>query len=214
MEFSEPQKDALTELINIAFSRTAASLSELTGNRVELEVPEVGVFPIGQLAGELARFVSGDVATVHQIFTGPVAGDALLLLNYEGAIKLVDMLTNPDSPTKRLGESGKEVLSEVGNILLNACLGVFGDLLQIRFSFTVPRLHLDTLGALLGSLVIGINEQLRHALVVGAKFRLKTSEVNGCLVIVLGIASLDHLIHAVENWGEASASPPADPALN
>jgi len=36
---TDDQKDAVTELVNIAFSRTAAALSELTGNRVELTVP-------------------------------------------------------------------------------------------------------------------------------------------------------------------------------
>ncbi len=176
MEMSILQRDALTELINIAFSRTAASLSELTGNRVDLDVPTVDVYPIQQLPGVLAEFVSGDVATVHQIFAGTVAGDALLLLNHDGALNLVDLLTASDAPTARFAESSKEVLSEVGNILLNACLGVFGDLLHVRFTFTVPRLHLDDLAVLLHSLVID-KDELRHALVVGAMFRLQDSEV-------------------------------------
>jgi chemotaxis protein CheC len=212
MELTEPQKDALTELINIAFSRTAASLSELTGNRVELEVPEVGVYPIGELAGVLARFVSGDVATVHQVFAGSVAGDALLLLNHEGAVDLVNLLTGSDPPVKRLAAASKEVLTEVGNILLNACLGIFGDLLQVRFSFTVPRLQLEALGVLLHSLVIE-KDELHHALVVGAKFRLQASEVTGCLVLVLGVASLTQLTRAVERWAELSVAPSAKPAM-
>jgi chemotaxis protein CheC len=210
MELTESQKDALTELINIAFSRTAASLSELTGNRVELAVPEVAVCPIADLAAELARFVSGDVATVHQVFDGPVAGDAFLLLNYEAAVNLVKMLTGVQGTIERFGASSKEVLSEVGNILLNACLGIFGDLLQIRFSFTVPRLHLESLSALLGSLVIG-KAELHYALVVGARFHLQSNEVSGCLVIVLGIASLGHLMQAVENWAEAAVLPSPKP---
>ena len=41
MILTTDQKDAVTELVNIAFSRTAAALSDLTGNRVELTVPEV-----------------------------------------------------------------------------------------------------------------------------------------------------------------------------
>ena len=213
MELNETRKDALTELINIAFSRTAASLSELTGNRVELDVPEVTVHPIRQLSAALGHFVRGDVATVHQIFSGPVAGDAFLLLNHDGAVNLVDLLTGVHAPAKRLAESSKEVLSEIGNILLNACLGIFGDLLQVRFSFTVPRLHLEALGGLLDSLVIG-RDELHYALVVGAKFHLQSSEVTGCLVIVLGIASLDKLMQAVENWADNSVSPPTKPAGN
>ena len=129
MELSALQKEGLTELINIAFSRTAASLSELTGNRVELEVPEITVCTMSELFPTLSRFVSGDVATVHQIFAGPVAGDALLLLNHEGAVNLIELLTGEIKPGRRLAASSKEVLSEVGNILLNACMGIFGDLL-------------------------------------------------------------------------------------
>jgi chemotaxis protein CheC len=198
---SEDQKDAITELVNIAFSRTAAALSELTGNRVELTVPEVTAHPIGELLPALGQFVRGDVATVHQIFGGPVSGDAFLLLDVEGASRLVDLLTDAGAPTGQMGTSAKEVLAEVGNILLNACLGVFGDLLQVRFTFAVPRLHLEQLGSMLGSLLID-NDELRHALLVGARFRVKASEVTGCMVLVLGITSLDLFVQAIEEWAE------------
>ena len=206
MELSDLQKEGLTELINIAFSRTAASLSELTGNRVELEVPEITVCAMHDLFPTLSRFVSGDVATVHQIFAGPVAGDALLLLNHEGAVNLIELLTGEIKSGRRLAASSKEVLSEVGNILLNACMGIFGDLLHVRFKFTVPRLHLEALSGLLDSLVIDMDE-LQHSLVVGARFSLQSSAVTGCLVIVLGIASMDLLIQAVEKWATDSVSP-------
>jgi chemotaxis protein CheC len=202
---TDDQKDAVTELVNIAFSRTAAALSELTGNRVELTVPEVSAHPIGELLPALGRFVRGDVATVHQIFGGPVSGDAFLLLDIAGAARLVDLLTDAGAPTGEMGSSAREVLAEVGNILLNACLGVFGDLLQVRFTFAVPRLHLEALGSMLGSLVIE-NDELRHALLVGARFRVRASEVTGCMVLVLGITSLDLFVKAIEDWAERVAT--------
>lgn len=204
MELTEFQKDALTELINIAFSRTAASLSELTKNRVELDVPEVSVHPISNLSCALRHYVAGEVATVHQIFSGPIAGDALLLLNHEGALHLIELLTGADGATKRLAASSKEVLNEVGNILLNACLGIFGDLLQVRFSFTVPRLHLESLADMLESLVVG-QDELRYALVIGAKFGVQQSEITGSLLIVLGIASLEQLMRAIDAWAQMPA---------
>jgi chemotaxis protein CheC len=199
------QKDAVTELVNIAFSRTAAALSELTGNRVELTVPEVSAHPLSGLVPALGQFVRGDVATVHQIFGGPVSGDAFLLLDIDGAARLVDLLTDAGAPTGQMGTSAREVLSEVGNILLNACLGVFGDLLQVRFTFAVPRLHLEALGSMLGSLVID-NSELRHALLVGARFRVRASEVTGCMVLVLGITSMDLFVQAIEEWAERAAN--------
>jgi chemotaxis protein CheC len=199
MQLNERQNDALTELINIAFSRTAASLSELTGHRVVLDVPKVAIYPVSELSARLSMFLPAELASVHQVFTGPLTGDALLLLNYDGAVTLTELLTDEALQSHRLNESAREVLTEVGNILLNACLGVFGNLLQVRVSFSVPRLHLETLDGLIRSLVID-KEELRYALVVYTAFRVRDSAISGYLVIALSVVSLDRLIQEVENW--------------
>jgi chemotaxis protein CheC len=203
MQLTALQHDAVTELINIAFSRAAASLSDLTKCRVDLEVPEVSVHRIGEIADAVGRFVSGDVATVHQVFTGPVAGDAFLLLNFDGAVHLVDLLTDTHTTRSTLGAAAREVITEVGNILMNACLGVFGNLLHVHFSFSVPKLSLDDLNFMVQSLVIA-DDALQHAMVVGARFRMRGSEVTGCLVLVLGIASFELFLKAVENWADSA----------
>jgi chemotaxis protein CheC len=199
VKLTERQSDALSELINIAFARTGAALSELTGHRVVLNPPEVAVYETKELGGALAKFVPGDVASIHQVFAGPVAGDALLLLNYEGAVHLTDLLTDEHKTSIYLDESAREVLTEVGNILLNACLGMFGNLLNVHVTFSVPRLHLETLDELLASLTNGKTD-LHYALVVYTAFQIRDSSVKGYLVIVLSVASLDRLIQEVDAW--------------
>ena len=202
MELTERQRDSISELINIAFARTGAALSELTGHRVLLNSPEVSVHPTTELPRALAKFIPGEVASIHQVFGGPVAGDALLLLNHDGAVQLTDLLTDGNAPpSSRLDESAREVLTEVGNILLNACLGMFGILLDVRVSFSVPRLHLDTLDDLLASLIEGGSEP-QYALVIYTAFHIGDSSVKGFLVMVLSVSSLDRLIHEVEAWEE------------
>jgi len=204
MTLSGDQRDALTELVNIAFSRTAAALSDLTSNRVELSVPEVSSQPVRELEAVLSRFVRGEVATVHQIFGGPVSGDAFLMFDLEGAAKLVGLLSDGHAPTRQMGASDREVLGEVGNVLLNACLGVFGDLLQVRFTFAVPRLQLESLGSMLASLLVE-RDEIRHALVVGTRFAIRQSDVTGCMVLVLGVTSLERFMAAVDTWAERTA---------
>ena len=206
MELTATQYDALVELLNIGFGRAAAALSELTGHRVLLEVPQVSVHPISELGGALRPLLSDSVASVHQIFSGPVGGDALLILDYPAAGSLKELLTNEPALPLPIDASAREVLTEVGNILLNACLGTFGNLLHVQVSFSVPHLNLDTLHHVLQSLLIN-SEGLRYALVVQAGFKLKDAEVTGYMVIVLSVASLDRLIRAVEEWenGEATA---------
>ncbi|HKX31166.1 MAG TPA: chemotaxis protein CheC [Blastocatellia bacterium] len=201
MQLTERQRDALSELINIGFARAGASLSDLTGQRVVLEVPQVAIHRMSELNQALGRFVTGDVATVHQIFTGPVAGHALLLLDYDGAVALKYLLTDEPVLAGRLDASAREVLTEVGNILLNSCLGMFGNLLQVQVSFSVPQLHLESLRAVLDSLLIG-KEELKYAILVHTGFLVRESDIKGFLVIVLGVASLDRLIYEVERWEE------------
>ena len=201
MELTERQRDAVSELINIAFARTGAALSELTGQRVLLNAPEVSVLPTAELPGALVKFIPGEVASIHQVFGGPVAGDALLLLNHDGAVHLTDLLTDGHAPSSRLDESSREVLTEVGNILLNACLGMFGNLLDVRVSFSVPRLHIETLDELLASLPPG-DDGPRYALVIYTAFQIRDSSVKGFLVMVLSVTSLDRLIHEVDAWEE------------
>ncbi len=200
MELTELQKDAIIELINIAFGRATASLSDLTGRRVIISAPKIDVRPIQELNRIFGSITTGEVATVHQIFSGTIAGNALLLLDYEGAVALVNLLSSERVPSERLGTSDREVLTEVGNILLNACLGTFGNILQVHISFSVPRIHIDALSALLHSLTID-TEELQYALVVTTSFRLRDSTVGGYLVMVFGVASLENLISAVERLG-------------
>jgi chemotaxis protein CheC len=199
VELTATQKDALIELLNIGFGRAAASLSQLTGHRVMLEVPQVSVHAIVELENVLRTVVQNDIASVHQIFSGPVAGDALLLLDYQAAGMLKELLTNEPPLPLPLDASAREVLTEVGNILLNACLGTFGNLLQVQVSFSIPQLNLESLSDILRTLLVN-REGLRYALVVHAGFRLRDAEVTGYLVIVLSVASLDRLIRAVEEW--------------
>ena len=199
MILTETQHDAFTELLNIAFARTAASLSQLSGHRVFLDVPEIQMHPMDLLPEVVAALVPGEIATVHQIFNGPVAGDALLLLNYEGAVTLTDVLSQAAGRSPNMDASAREALTEVGNILLNACLGMFGNLLKVQVTFSMPRLHLENLDHLMRSITVG-NEELRYAVVVSTAFHVRESAISGYLIIVLGVSSLDRLIHAIEKW--------------
>src|SRR6187401_2010683 len=199
MNLTGVQEDALMELINIGFGRAAAALSKLTGHRVQLEVPQVAMCPIDEMAERLRPMLGNDLATVHQIFSGPVDGDALLVLDQNSAAILKELLTSQPALPLTLDRSAREVVTEIGNILLNACLGTFGNLLKVQVTFSVPQLSLESLAAILESLRVN-QEGVKYALVVHAGFKLRDTQVTGYLMIVLSVASLDRLIRAVEDW--------------
>jgi chemotaxis protein CheC len=199
MELTSPQQDSLTELINIGYGRAAASLSDLTGHRIILEVPQVAMHPIEELTPLLSQVVQGEVASVNQIFSGPIAGNALLLMDERSAVELSKLLSEQGDDRDSFDANAREMITEVGNIVLNACLGVFGNLLQVQVTFAVPRMRVEGIETILSTITVG-SAELRYALMIHTRFRIRTSNVTGYLVIILGITSLDRMLEELGKW--------------
>lgn len=201
MELTESQRDALTELINIGYARAAGALSQLTGHRITLEVPQIAIHRVHEMTALLQGVVQGEVATINQIFSGPVSGNALLLLDDDAALLLTRLLTGDTSADEPMDSAAREVITEVGNIVLNACLGVFGNLLKVQVSFSVPRLHVESVADVFNSITVA-DRELEFALMIHTRFYVQSENVSGYLVIVLGVTSLDRLLFEVKRWEE------------
>lgn len=200
MELTTSQKDALTELINIGYARAAAALSDLTGHRISLEVPEVAIHLMPEIKERLKRVIQGEVASVNQVFSGPIAGNAILLLDREAAMLLNRLLTDR-ADTPELDGAAREVITEVGNIVLNACLGAFGNLLKVQVTFTVPYLQFESVHKVLQSITVS-GDELEYALIIHTHFQMRASDVSGYLVIILGVTSLERLLLELQKWEE------------
>jgi chemotaxis protein CheC len=190
LDVSQLDLDALTELFNVGLHRAAAALSELTGQRILVDLPRLWVCPIEETYDRLVEFLDGDLATVHQIFKGSVTGDAVLVLDYDSATRLAGLMTDGDVALGgRLDQSAREVLAEVGNVILSSCLSSFGDMLQVSVTFSVPRIHVESLGGLLQSLKVDSGD-MHFALLAATRFRLSEGEVGGYLIVAVGMTSL------------------------
>ena len=202
MIFDDYELDALAELFNVGLHRAAASLSEITGQRILVDMPKLVVCPITEIERPLAALVGGEIATVHQIFGGAVAGDAALLIERDKAALLAKLMTAGEAASGgRLDQSAREVLAEIGNIVLGACLSGFGDMLQLPVSFSVPRIHIESLKSVLGSLRIEATEP-QFAIIAATRFRLSELAVDGFMVVAIGATSFSRISNAlVERMG-------------
>jgi chemotaxis protein CheC len=194
MHLTETHFDGLTELLNIGHGRAAAALSQMTGERVILEVPSLSLIPLEDIAFHLSGRLASRVACVNQAFTGPLVGNAMLLLDEDSA-KVLAQLTFGEATT----DVPQDVLTEVGNVFLQSCLGAFGNLLEIQISFAVPAFEIDDLPSVLRSISIGGNK-LTHAVIAQTRFRLRLTPVTGFLVIILGITSLQCVLGGLDQW--------------
>lgn len=205
MLLTEPQKNALIKFLSIAFDRSTVSLSKLIGIPVHLDSPEVYLYPVNSFYTHFSDLTDNDeLTTVSQIFKGCMSGNALWLLNYNNAVKLINLISEHPQLYQQQNPnlSTYEMVTEFGNILLNACLGMLSNILDMKVFFSVPLLHLQKLNRLLDFLVS--KNELRYAIVIKATLYLYEHSVNSYICLVVGVPSLYQLIKAIETWAELS----------
>jgi len=198
VELTSRHREALAELINIGYARAGKALSELTGQRIVLNAPVVEIHSIDVVRVALNDLIKGEVASVHQFFSGPVAGHALLLVSNEAAEVLTSTLVS-GVPSNEQQAARREALIEVGNILLQASMGLCGELLQVHVSFAVPRLEIETIDDMLNSICVN-DRELQFAVLVRTRFELQNSQVSGYIVVILGVTSFSRLLDELDRW--------------
>ncbi len=199
MELTGDNRAALEEMINIGYGRAAAALSELTGQRIVLEAPKIEIHPVDLIKDALRGLLEGEVSSVHQVFSGAVSGHALLLVDSMAAQALTALVVDDALDLENRRAVRREALTEVGNIVLQASMGVCGDLLQVHVGFAAPRLHIETIDDLLNSLMIE-KQELQFALLIRTRFQLFKSQVSGYLLVILSITSFSRLLAELEKW--------------
>ena len=132
------EQDALKELFNLGMGRAADSLSKMLGGEILLSIPYLAVLPPEDAAKLIQQANVDSVSAIRQTFTGPFDGTAMLIFPESNSLELVRTLVGEDLPLEHLGELEQESLLEVGNIVLNACLGSFANLMQAEISFALP----------------------------------------------------------------------------
>jgi chemotaxis protein CheC len=126
----------------------------------------------------------------------------VLMLEYDKAALLASVMTDGQvAGDGRIDTSAREVLAEVGNIVLGACLSAFGNILKVSVSFSVPRMHVESLDGMLRSLVVD-SADVQYALVAMTRFRLAHQEVGGYMIFVIGMSSLAHVNRVLAEQAE------------
>ncbi len=198
----EDERDAVTELLNIAIGNAAASLSQLVEDEVRLSVPFVDFLTPSQAATRLEEETQGaDSVAVRQHFEGHFYGDILLIFPEKRSLDLVRHMLGDEVPLEQLTELEQEALLEVGNIILNACLGSLANQLGLPVEGSLPA-YVRGRGArildLAGSKPQCGDEEI--VMFLHVDFSLMTKDVHGYLAFVMDIISARHFVDAVSAY--------------
>lgn len=198
------QRDALGELLNIGMGAAAASLSEMVGENVNLSVPSVEVIARKDEVERIRDMVGDTISAVREEFGGALWGDALLIFPEQKSLELVQVLLHEEMSLDSLAEMGKEVLTEIGNIILNACLGTLADVFAEELTYNLPSFDHGQCGKVL-KLRETSPDNNDIVMLLRTDFVLEKSNIDGYLILLMDVESVQafsgHIQRLVDGGG-------------
>ncbi len=197
----ETERDAVTELLNIAIGHAASSLSQLVEDEVHLSVPFVDFLTPAQAAARLEEETQGaDSVAVRQHFQGRFDGDILLIFPEKRSLDLVRHMLGDQVPLEQLTELEQEALLEVGNIILNACLGSLANQLGTPVEGSLPVYVRGHGARILASCSANSGKGGELVMFLHVDFSLLKKDIHGYLAFVMDIVSAHHFVEAVQTY--------------
>ena len=135
---SDLQKDALREIVNIGVGKGAALLGQMVNLSIQLSIPHVDVIKFKEISQFFTETLDENLFSVQLPFKGDYEGLSFVMFNEDSANVLTAALTGLDINSKDLEELKEGALSEVGNIVLNAVMGSFSNILIDNLNFELP----------------------------------------------------------------------------
>jgi chemotaxis protein CheC len=132
----EPTRtDALSELVNIGMGQAGDSLARLFNTFIHLSIPRIELVEPSQVTAAISAMVgtAGPVVAVRQAFSSRIRGEAIAIYPAAGCDALAGLVGYSDV-------SSDELLLEISNILVGACVGALASQFSLALSFSPPSI--------------------------------------------------------------------------
>ncbi len=192
-------RDVYREIANVAMGRAADFLARLLGAFVIMPIPNVNMIEVAELRMALDEIAAGDnVTAVCQGFIGSgVAGEALLIFNESSFKDIADLMKYEG----KIDESVElELLMDISNVLIGACLKGIVDQLDITFSQGHPMVlgrHIKIADLLKGNAM-----KWKQTFAIEMGYRIENRRINCDLLLLFTEDSMDslrrHVWHLIE----------------
>lgn len=205
---SELQQDALREFMNINIGQAASLLSEMTGDKVILTIPEVQLLPAEQIdisyKSSLPDFLKGHVMSSAIKFGKVFNGKAHLVFPVDKSKKLVSLCMGEYDQDDGHGEedfinsltdTDFDAVKEIGNIVLNSVVGGLGNLMEVKLEYALPEIEVMFFPEMNYELPL---EQSLFLLLIRNTFSFDKTVIEGAIVVILAVDSIEFLLKRID----------------
>lgn len=194
---TELQHDALVEIFNIGVGHAARAMSEIVNEEVTMSVPSISFVNRADAAEMLGNKDAARVCGVSQHYQGAFSTEAILMFPEDKSLDIVRLMVGESVPLKELTEMEQEAMSEIGNIILNSCIGTLANIFSQELSGSLPVYH------------VGTSEEILNAsggaaqavvLMLHIDFILETHQIHGYVAFILDMSALHDLQDQVDRY--------------
>lgn len=189
------KEDALLELFNIGMGRAAASIGSISEEEVKLSVPVIRFVSRMQAAMLLTTTIHETIWSVRQEITGEFDAEAILIFSESNSLQIAHLLTQNALSDADAANIQDDALLEVGNIILNACIGSVTNMLGTHIFLNMPHLQM---GSCADVLKIGILNDEDIVMLVQIQFEIESRDLSGHLAFVQEEVQTRRLLSHVE----------------
>jgi chemotaxis protein CheC len=184
---SEIERDALTELSNIAMARAASSLRQMVDSEVVLAVPAVDILTNQEATKLVSKPDNPPLVAVRQDFAGAFSGRALLIFPETNSLELVRAVVGRQLALEDVADLEDEALAEIGNIILNSWVATIANLLKSALKMSLPVVIRSESNRMFE------NAPSNLVLFLHIKFEIRQEEIRGYVALLMDIPSFAEL---------------------
>ena len=190
---SELENDALIEIFNIGVGQAASSMSAIVHEAVHMSVPSISFIPRAEAARLLGARDTTEperICGVSQHYQGAFETEAILMFPEDKSLEIVRLMVGEAVPLKELTEMEQEAMCEIGNIILNSCVGTLANIFQRELEGSLPQYHVGTSDEILTATGSAANTVV---LMLHIDFLLEKHQIHGYVAFVLDMSALHDL---------------------
>jgi chemotaxis protein CheC len=193
-DLTELQLDALREVGSIGAGHAATALSQLVDHRIDLEVPQLELLPIGSVP-DVFGGPETLVGAVYDRMLGDLGGGLLFVAPRDSSLALVDLMRNrPVGTAKSFGSEEEATITHVASILASSYIASIARLADLNILPARPSFALDMAGAILQVVTAEIGMRAENALLLRTRFFNDETTVDAYMFFLPDPDSLDVLL--------------------
>jgi chemotaxis protein CheC len=191
------QLDALREVANIGAGHAATALSQMTGQTIMINVPQINIAAIEDIPNQVGSDEE-PVAAVLMKILGDLTGLALLVFPQPTALRLAGLMMKKEN-LQELGEIEQSAIREAGNILSAAYLNALSEFMGMILLPSPPTLAIDMSDAVMTSTFLEVAQGAEYVFCVETEFHLKelNESLRGFFLMLPDLASLTAMLRAI-----------------